>query len=71
MARPALPLADDIRAAIAELPIGVTASIGVVHSDLLALSNTSAETLVTQLIAVADGAMYAAKRSGGNAVRHV
>jgi diguanylate cyclase len=66
----ALPLAQALCAAIAGMPDGVTASIGVAGVDLGSQHNPDGDALVGQLFADADTAMYAAKRSGGNTVRH-
>lgn len=66
----ALPLAQTLCAAIAGLPDGVTASIGVASIDLGAPHHPDGDALVGQLFANADTAMYAAKRSGGNTARH-
>lgn len=66
---PALTLAYELCAAIAELPDGVTASIGVACVDLTLPSNADGATVVAQLFADADTAMYAAKRTGGNTMR--
>ncbi len=66
----ALPLAQTLCAAIAGLPDGVTASIGVASIDLGAPHHPDGDVLVGQLFANADTAMYAAKRSGGNTARH-
>jgi diguanylate cyclase (GGDEF)-like protein len=66
----ALVLAQTLCAAIADMPDGVTASIGVASVDLGSPHNPDGDALVGQLFADADTAMYAAKRSGGNTVRH-
>ncbi|MGK2867795.1 MAG: diguanylate cyclase [Mycobacterium sp.] len=66
---PALPLAHELCAAIADLPDDVTASIGVACVDLTLSSNADGATALAHLFADADTAMYAAKRTGGNTVR--
>lgn len=66
----AVPLAEALCAAIAGLPDGVTASVGVASVHLGSPDNPDGDAMVAQLFADADTAMYAAKRSGGNTVRH-
>jgi diguanylate cyclase (GGDEF)-like protein len=61
-------LADELCGAIAALPHRVTASIGATTAAL-PMPDTSPHR-IEQLIAVADTAMYAAKRDGGNQPRH-
>lgn len=61
--------ADDFEkvcAAIAGSPAPVTASIGTAYLPLQGLSQASMKTLINQLVAAADNAMYLAKRDGGN-----
>lgn len=65
-----LSLAERLRAAFAAMPDGVTASIGVACMDLGSPGDPDAELMVARLLLDADSAMYAAKRSGGNTVRH-
>jgi diguanylate cyclase (GGDEF)-like protein len=55
--------------AIAALPFGITASIGTVGIDP-AYRADGGDDLLFELIAAADGAMYAAKRRGGNQTGH-
>jgi diguanylate cyclase (GGDEF)-like protein len=55
--------------AIAELPFGVTASIGTVGVHLDGPAHR-AEDLLFELMVAADTAMYAAKRRGGNQTFH-
>lgn len=56
---------------IAELPFGVTASIGTAHiSHAAATPVTNLETVLADLLALADTAMYAAKGRGGNQAGH-
>jgi diguanylate cyclase (GGDEF)-like protein len=54
---------------IAALPFGITASIGTAGIHPASRAGDSADLLV-ELIAAADGAMYAAKRRGGNQTGH-
>ncbi|MGE2729673.1 GGDEF domain-containing protein [Mycolicibacterium vaccae] len=56
--------------AVAALPAGVTASIGTVYATLDSSLHSSVESIVDHLIAAADGAMYTAKRKGGNRCHH-
>jgi diguanylate cyclase len=65
----ALALAQTLCTAIADLPDGITASIGIACVDLASPTNPDTGSVVSQLFADADAAMYAAKRSGGNTVR--
>ncbi|MEV3900978.1 GGDEF domain-containing protein [Mycobacterium sp. NPDC050551] len=61
-------LATNLCAAIAALPQRITASIG---STTAEITDADASTRhIEHLIAVADAAMYAAKRDGGNRPRH-
>ena len=50
------------------LPFGITASVGVARLPLKSVSVLGCET-IDDLIALADAAMYDAKRSGGNQIR--
>ncbi len=52
--------------AIAELPSGITASIGTASAELHRLCTSDGGDLVEELVVLADNAMYAAKRRGGN-----
>jgi diguanylate cyclase len=64
------PLAAQFCAAVAKLSPAVTASIGTVSAELHLLTRPDGATLAEELIAIADRAMYAAKRSGGNQAHH-
>ena len=60
------PLAHRICTAIAELPVGITASVGTASAPLDGVPDGNYLPLVDYLVATADEAMYQAKRSGGN-----
>jgi diguanylate cyclase (GGDEF)-like protein len=60
------PLASLYCDAVARHPLGVTASIGTASAELNLLCTTDVGHLIEELIALADSAMYAAKRRGGN-----
>ncbi len=62
--------AEAVRNAVAAMPFGITASVGVARLPLKSVSVLGCET-IDDLIAVADAAMYDAKRSGGNQIREV
>ena len=62
--------AEAVRNAVAAIPFGITASVGVARLSLKSVSVLGSET-IDDLIAVADAAMYDAKRSGGNQIREV
>ncbi|MDZ4270508.1 MAG: GGDEF domain-containing protein [Mycobacterium sp.] len=64
-------IATQLCSAIADLPHDVTASIGTSRTPLERLRARNSESLLDDLIAAADAAMYAAKRNGGNQVQHV
>jgi diguanylate cyclase len=64
------PLAARICAAVTSLSPKMTASIGTASAELNFWSGREGTARIEQLIALADGAMYAAKRSGGNRTRH-
>ncbi|MEE6140552.1 GGDEF domain-containing protein [Mycobacterium sp. 050128] len=48
----------------------MTASIGTAAAELHRWRDSDTSDLVDQLISIADAAMYAAKRNGGNQVQH-
>ena len=60
------PLASRICGAVARHPSGITASIGTASAELNLLCTADGGHPIEELIAVADSAMYAAKRRGGN-----
>lgn len=63
-------MAHRLRQAIADLPIGVTASIGTAGVALADVRSAVPERALTALIQNADDAMYNAKRAGGDRVDH-
>ncbi len=64
------PLAARFCAAVAGLSPGVTASIGTASAELHLLSGHDEIGFLEELIMIADKAMYAAKRRGGNQAHH-
>lgn len=57
--------------AIAELPFGITASIGTANLRVAGdAPPTDIDTVLTDLVSLADAAMYAAKGKGGNQAGH-
>jgi diguanylate cyclase len=64
------PLAARICAAVTSLSPQMTASIGTASAELHLLSGPESAACIEELIAIADSAMYVAKRSGGNQARH-
>jgi diguanylate cyclase (GGDEF)-like protein len=63
-------LAARICAAVTSLSPQMTASIGTASAELHLLGGPESTACIEELIAIADSAMYAAKRSGGNQARH-
>lgn len=63
-------LAAQLCTAIAQLPQRITASVGAATTELHRMRGTDRDGVLDQLIAAADTAMYAAKRSGGNQARY-
>lgn len=63
------PLAVGFCAEVAQLSPAVTASIGTASVELRLVAGPERGRLIEEVIAIADGAMYAAKRNGGNQVR--
>lgn len=63
-------MAERLRNAIAALPIGITASIGTAGASLNSIAGNDDRLLIDMLMREADGAMYDAKRAGGNRVCH-
>jgi len=63
-------LAARLCTAVAELTPLVTASIGTASAELHLVSGPENALTLEELITIADVAMYAAKRSGGNQVHH-
>ncbi|MEW5811862.1 MAG: GGDEF domain-containing protein [Actinomycetota bacterium] len=61
---------EEVCAAIAQLPCGITGSIGTALVDVSLVTEDSFDTMMDQLIISADKAMYDAKRNGGNQCRH-
>jgi diguanylate cyclase (GGDEF)-like protein len=60
------PLASLFCGAVARHPSGITASIGTASAELHPRCTADGGHLIEELIALADSAMYAAKRRGGN-----
>jgi diguanylate cyclase (GGDEF)-like protein len=63
-------LAARICTAVTGLSPRLTTSIGTASAELHLLRGPAGTALIEQLIAIADNAMYVAKRSGGNQARH-
>jgi diguanylate cyclase (GGDEF)-like protein len=70
MASDVKALAAQLCTAIGTLSLNLTASIGTAIAELHLLSGSHGTGLLEELITIADRAMYAAKRSGGNRVYH-
>jgi diguanylate cyclase (GGDEF)-like protein len=66
----ALRTAEAMRLAIANIPWGVTASLGVSGIRLSSEDEVLNRQTIEGLVEAADAAMYEAKRAGGNQVRH-
>lgn len=63
-------MAERLRRAVAALPFGITASIGISGAPLGDQRTQGDIELIDDLIRNSDAAMYQAKRAGGNRVRH-
>lgn len=63
--------AERLRAAIADMPFPITASIGVAAIALIHIDDPDVESVITDLVAAADHGMYRAKRDGGDRVQAV
>lgn len=63
-------LAERLREAVAAMPYGVTASVGVAAMPVDDIEWAAAAATIRQLGEAADAAMYEAKRAGGNRVRY-
>lgn len=66
----ALETAEAMRSAVAATHWGVTVSIGITTTRLTPDEDPSCRQRIQNLIEVADAAMYAAKRAGGNQICH-
>lgn len=64
-----LAMAQRICRAVAGLPEGITASIGIATADRSALGAVQAPEVIARLVAEADTAMFMAKANGGNGIR--
>ena len=62
---------ERLRAAIADMPLPITASIGVAAHALIHIGDSDVEAVITDLVAAADHGMYRAKRAGGDRVQRV
>ncbi len=65
------PLAERIRGAVAAIPGGITASIGVVCTRLQPLADRPPNEVLDEMVALATTAMYRASRHGGNSAEYV
>jgi diguanylate cyclase (GGDEF)-like protein len=63
-------IAERLRQAVAEIPAGATASVGVASVTRGGTNSTDARNALARLVDAADNAMYVAKRAGGNQTRH-
>ncbi|CAN5488246.1 GGDEF domain-containing protein [soil metagenome] len=66
----AAAMAERLRHAIAAAPMKITASIGTASAPLNTVATHADRQLIDDLIHTADGAMYDAKRAGGNQICH-
>jgi diguanylate cyclase (GGDEF)-like protein len=64
-------VAEGLRAAIAETPYPITASVGIATMSLAHVADSAAEAAIDDLVITADRQMYTAKRAGGNRIQHV
>ena len=62
-------IAEQLRKALAAIRYPVTASIGIATAPLAASFDPAERELIDNLVNLADTAMYAAKRAGGNQSR--
>jgi diguanylate cyclase (GGDEF)-like protein len=62
--------AERLRQAVAATRWGVTASLGVASVTLSRVDEETNAWIIQRLVDAADAAMYAAKRAGGNQIRH-
>ena len=65
------PLAERVRGALAAVPGGVTASIGVVSTPLGPLLDRPPYDVLEEMIALATTAMFRARRRGGNQAEYL
>jgi diguanylate cyclase (GGDEF)-like protein len=65
------PLAERVRGAMAAIPGGVAASLGVVSTPLGPLSDRPPYDILEEVIALATTAMFRARRRGGNQIEYV
>ena len=65
------PLIERVRGAIAATPAGITASIGVVSTQLQPLVTRPPHDVLDELIALGSAAMADARRRGGNQSRYL
>ena len=69
--REAIALTERLCRAIADLPYGVTVSVGVVNAPLAPVADGQVRSLLTQFVSTADQAMYEAKHAGGDQIRYL